>query len=277
MLAERLPGILPPLTENQALETAAVWSISRHGFDSADWGKRPFRAPHHSASAAALVGGGRHPQPGEISLAHHGVLFLDEFPEFDRRALEVLREPMESGRILIARTAHQAEFPAAFQLVAAMNPCPCGFLGHASGRCRCTEDTVARYRSRLSGPLLDRIDLQIEVPNVPADLLLGGTAGGEQSAIVRERVIAAQLRQMRRAGRPNARLAHGDLARHCVLNAPQTLFLRRAVERLGLSARAVHRILKVALTIADLEGGKGLREEHIGEALSYRRPAPAQQ
>ena len=275
MLAERLPGILPPLTDSQALETAAVWSISRHGFRSADWGRRPFRAPHHSASAVALVGGGNHPQPGEISLAHHGILFLDEFPEFDRRALEVLREPMESGRILIARAAHHAEFPAAFQLVAAMNPCSCGFLGDASGRCRCTEDAVARYRSRLSGPLLDRIDLQVEVPNIPADLLLSRSGSpAEDSATVRGRVAAAQDRQWRRAGRLNARLDNRAIERYCPLAASQAVLLRRAVDRLALSARAVHRVLKVALTIADLHGEDSLRDEHVCEALSYRRPGP---
>jgi len=276
MLAERLPGILPPLGDPQALETAAVWSISRHGFRSADWGKRPFRSPHHSASAVALVGGGNHPQPGEISLAHHGVLFLDEFPEFDRRALEMLREPMESGRILIARAAHHAEFPAAFQLVAAMNPCPCGFLGEASGRCRCTEDAVARYRSRLSGPLLDRIDLHVDVPNVPAGLLLAqGGNSGEDSATVRDRVARAQFRQMERAGRLNTRLDNRGIERHCPITASQRELLRRAVDRLGLSARAVHRVLKVALTIADLAGADAPRDEHLFEALSYRRSGPA--
>ena len=276
MLAERLPGILPPLTEQQALESAAVWSISRHGFRSADWGRRPFRAPHHSASAVALVGGGNHPQPGEISLAHHGVLFLDEFPEFDRRALEVLREPMESGRILIARAAHHAEFPAAFQLIAAMNPCRCGFLGDASGRCRCTEDAVARYRSRLSGPLLDRIDLNVDVPNIPAELLLArGATPAEDSATVRRRVAAAQARQWPRAKRLNARLDNRQIERYCQLSATQTELLRRAVDRLGLSARAVHRVLKVALTIADLDAADALRDEHLFEALSYRRSGSA--
>jgi magnesium chelatase family protein len=275
MLAERLPGILPPLTEQESLETAAVWSISRHGFRSADWGKRPFRSPHHSASAVALVGGGNHPQPGEISLAHRGVLFLDEFPEFDRRALEVLREPMESGRILIARAAHHVQFPAAFQLVAAMNPCPCGFLGDASGRCRCTEDAVARYRARLSGPLLDRIDLHVDVPNVPIETLLGkGGSPGESSATVRRRISAAQERQRARGGLLNARLDNRAVDRHCSLSGAQSELLRRAAARLGLSARAVHRVLKVGLTIADLQGEETLSEEHLFEALSYRRSGP---
>jgi magnesium chelatase family protein len=277
MLAERLPGILPPLTDAEALETAAVWSVSRHGFRSTEWGRRPFRAPHHSASAAALVGGGNRPQPGEISLAHHGVLFLDEFPEFDRRALEVLREPMESGRILIARAAHHAEFPAVFQLVAAMNPCPCGFLGDASGRCRCTGDVVARYRSRLSAPLLDRIDLHVDVPAVPAELLLApGVGPAENSLTVRSRVAVAQGRQMERAGQLNARLDNRAVERCCPVTASQSAILRRAMERLGLSARAVHRLLKVALTIADLDGRNALRDEDIGEALSYRRSCPLQ-
>jgi magnesium chelatase family protein len=275
MLAERLPGILPPLSEQESLETATVWSISRHGFRGADWGKRPFRSPHHSASAAALVGGGNHPQPGEISLAHHGVLFLDEFPEFDRRALEALREPMESGRILIARAAHHAQFPASFQLVAAMNPCPCGFLGDPSGRCRCTEDAVARYRGRLSGPLLDRIDLHVDVPGVPIETLLrkDGTPG-EGSPAVRSRVSAAHERQRHRRGRLNARLDHRAVDRHCCLTGTQSELLQRAAGRLGLSARAVHRVLKVALTIADLDGAETLHDEHLFEAFSYRRPGP---
>ncbi|HEY7841381.1 MAG TPA: YifB family Mg chelatase-like AAA ATPase, partial [Gammaproteobacteria bacterium] len=275
MLAERLPGILPPLSEQESLETATVWSISRHGFRGADWGKRPFRSPHHSASAAALVGGGNHPQPGEISLAHHGVLFLDEFPEFDRRALEALREPMESGRILIARAAHHAQFPAAFQLVAAMNPCPCGFLGDPSGRCRCTEDAVARYRARLSGPLLDRIDLHVDVPGVPIETLLRKDGSpGEGSPTVRSRVSAAHERQHCRRGRLNARLDHRAVDRHCPLTGAQSELLQRAAGRLGLSARAVHRVLKVALTIADLEGAETLRDEHLFEAFSYRCPGP---
>src|SRR5690348_11741926 len=195
MLAQRLPGLLPPLSEDEALESAALQSLTGR-FCPDDWGRRAFRAPHHTASAVALVGGGSDPRPGEISLAHHGVLFLDELPEWDRRVLEVLREPLEAGRIHISRAARQASFPARFQFVAAMNPCPCGYLGHPSGRCHCTPDAVARYRSRISGPLLDRIDVQIEVPALPAEAYAGpATAGSESTAAVRERVAVAAARQ----------------------------------------------------------------------------------
>ncbi|MDO9602437.1 MAG: YifB family Mg chelatase-like AAA ATPase, partial [Rhodocyclaceae bacterium] len=204
MLAQRLPGLLPPMTETEALESAAVHSLAG-GFDVARWGVRPFSAPHHSASAPALVGGGGVPRPGEISLAHHGVLFLDELPEFERRVLEALREPLETGHIRIARAARRAEFPARFQLVAAMNPCPCGWLGHGNAKCRCTPDQVVRYRGKLSGPLLDRIDLMIEVPAV-TEAELTGRAVGESSVTVRERVAAARELQITRQGKPNAAL-----------------------------------------------------------------------
>lgn len=272
MLAERLPGILPSLTEPQALETAAVASLGRNGFDPCTWRQPPFRAPHHTASAVALVGGGSHPRPGEISLAHNGVLFLDELPEFDRRVLEVLREPLESGRIVISRAANQAEFPAAFQLVAAMNPCPCGYLGDPGGRCRCTENKIASYRSRISGPLLDRIDMHVEVPNVAGEILRVRSAGtAESSECVRVRVAAARARQMQRSGMANGKLNNREIERNCRLSAAQADLLQRAVERLGLSARALHRILKVMRTIADLANCEHIRDEHLSEAISYRR------
>ncbi|MFZ5492650.1 MAG: YifB family Mg chelatase-like AAA ATPase [Pseudomonadota bacterium] len=271
MLATRLPGILPPLTQQEALETAAVQSISTGGFDVREWARRPVRAPHHTASAAALAGGGTTPRPGEISLAHNGVLFLDELPEFDRQVLEVLREPLESGHISIARAALQAEFPARFQLVAAMNPCPCGYLGDPAGRCRCTPEQVRRYRGRLSGPLLDRIDLHVELPPVAHELLLAQDhAGGESSTAVRERVQAAQQRQLARAGCLNSRLDAAGLRRHARLTEPQQQFVARAIRALGLSARATHRVLRIARTCADLAGGDALEMPHLAEALQYR-------
>jgi magnesium chelatase family protein len=273
MLAQRLPGLLPPLSEDEALESAALQSLTGR-FCPDDWGRRAFRAPHHTASAVALVGGGSDPRPGEISLAHHGVLFLDELPEWDRRVLEVLREPLESGRIHISRAARQATFPARFQFVAAMNPCPCGYLGHASGRCRCTPDQVARYRARISGPLLDRIDLQIEVPSLAADALPGprrAAVAGETSGVVRERVATAKERQHRRQMKANAWLDVKEVERWCVPNADGDALLKSAFARLALSARAYHRILKVARTIADLAGSDALAGAHVAEAIGYRR------
>ncbi len=271
MLASRLSGILPPLNEAEALQAAAVSSVAGQGIDFHRWKMRPFRAPHHTASAAALVGGGSIPRPGEISLAHHGVLFLDELPEFDRRVLEVLREPLESGRIIISRAARQAEFPAAFQLVAAMNPCPCGYAGDVSGRCSCTPEAVRRYRARVSGPLLDRIDLQIQVPRVPLTELGAAGAAGESSAVVRERVIAARERQQQRAGKPNAVLSNREAQRDCELTTSDRGLLERALDRLGLSARAYHRILRVARTIADLADSERIGTAHLSEAIQYRR------
>ena len=273
MLANRLPGLLPPLGESEALEAAAIRSVSaRDPFDPATFRVRPFRSPHHTASAVALVGGGSNPRPGEISLAHLGVLFLDELPEFDRRVLEVLREPLESGRIHISRAARQAEFPARFQLVAAMNPCPCGHLGDPAGRCRCSADQVARYRARISGPLLDRIDMHVEVPRV--DLAqLGGPRppAAEPSARVRERVRAARAVQEARAGKPNGALGPAEIERDCPLDAAGLALMQQALTRLSLSARAYHRILKLARTIADLSGGQAITSAHLGEAIGYRR------
>jgi len=270
MLASRLPGILPPLDEGEALELAAVRSIAGHDNDVANWKQRAFRAPHHTASAVALVGGGSVPRPGEVSLAHHGVLFLDEVVEFDRHVLEVLREPLESGRIAISRAARQAEFPARFQLVAAMNPCPCGYEGDPGGRCRCTPDAIARYRARLSGPLLDRIDLKLEMPRV-AQAELRNSVSGEPSADVRARVIAARGRQLQRAGKPNAWLGNREVERDCVLDDRLHALLDRAVERLGLSARAYHRVLRVARTAADLAGDPTIDAANLSEAIQYRR------
>jgi magnesium chelatase family protein len=270
MLAARFPGILPALDEREALETAAVHSASSAGFDAAHWGRRPYRAPHHSASSVALVGGGNPPRPGEISLAHNGVLFLDELPEFARDALEALREPLEAGTISIARAARQARFPARFQLLAAMNPCPCGYLGDPRGRCRCTPDQVARYRARLSGPLLDRFDIKLEAPP-PREAELSAPADGESSRAVAGRVAAARARQLERQGRSNSALAPREIERHCVLEGTAEQLLRSAVERLGLSARAYHRTLRVARSVADLHAAQRIDAAHVGEAIQYRR------
>lgn len=268
MLAARLPGILPPMSEDEALESAAIASVSGR-FRPEAWRQRPFRAPHHTASGVALVGGGSQPRPGEISLAHHGVLFLDELPEFDRRVLEVLREPLETGHIVISRAARQAEFPARFQLIAAMNPCPCGYYGDPSGRCRCTPPQIERYRGRLSGPLLDRIDLHVEVPRLPGNQL-SRLPAGEASAEVRARVVAARERQLARAGRPNARLEGEALRRDTRLDEAARRLLDEAAERFGMSARAHDRIRRVARTIADLAGAAAIAPAHMAEAIGYR-------
>ncbi|TFY98009.1 YifB family Mg chelatase-like AAA ATPase [Ramlibacter rhizophilus] len=269
MLAQRFAGLLPPMTVLQALESAAVASLAG-GFRLEHWSRRPTRSPHHSASAVALVGGGSPPRPGEISLAHQGVLFLDELPEFPRAALEALREPLETGRIHIARAARQSEFPAAFQLVAAMNPCPCGWLGCAHKACRCSPDQVARYQGRLSGPLLDRIDLQVEVPALAPQELLEA-ASGESSAQVRARCIAARERAIARQGCPNQALAGAPLDEHAALDAPARSFLQSAATRLGWSARATHRVLRVARSIADLAGEARVAAPHLAEAIQLRR------
>ncbi|MGY1459379.1 MULTISPECIES: YifB family Mg chelatase-like AAA ATPase [unclassified Luteimonas] len=277
LLASRLPGILPPASEAEALETAAIASVSGRGIDPARWLQRPFRAPHHTASAIALAGGGSEPRPGEISLAHHGVLFLDELPEWSRHVLEVLRQPLESGTVTVSRAARQSEFPARFQLVAAMNPCPCGWAGDASGRCQCGVDAVQRYRMRVSGPLLDRIDLHVDVPRVSSTELRLDAAPGESSAAVRARVEAARERQTARAGVLNAHLDQAGTAAHCRLGAADQALLERAIDSLQLSARAMHRILRVARTIADLAGSESIGSAHLAEALGYRGIDPRSQ
>ena len=272
MLAQRLPGLLPPLDDEEALASAALAGLASATATPAPAG-RPVRAPHHTASAVALVGGGSPPRPGEISLAHGGVLFLDEAPEFPRAALEALREPLETGRITISRAARQASFPARFQLVAAMNPCPCGWLGApaALGRaCRCTPQAVARYQGRLSGPLLDRIDLQVEVLSAPPAALLA-LPDGEPSATVAARVAAARQRQLDRQGEPNALLDAGRIDEQVLADEAAKRFLRAAAERLGWSGRRLHRCLKVARTIADLAGSGAVGTVHVAEALQWQR------
>jgi magnesium chelatase family protein len=269
MLAQRFAGLLPPMSTDEALQSAAIASLGGR-FSMARWGLRPTCSPHHSASAIALVGGGSPPRPGEISLAHHGVLFLDELPEFPRAALEALREPLETGAITIARAARRAEFPARFQLIGAMNPCPCGYLGSSLRACRCTPDQVARYQGKLSGPLLDRIDLHVEVPALaPADLLQ--TPPGESTASIRERCSAARLRAEQRQGKPNQALAGQEIDQHARLDAAALSFLNTAATQLGWSARGTHRALKVARTIADLAGSHGIGVTHVAEAMQYRR------
>ena len=269
MLARRLPGILPPMREEEAMESAMIWSVSSQGFDPGQWRRRPFRDPHHTSSGVALVGGGSYPRPGEVSLAHHGVLFLDELTEFDRRVLEVLREPLETGEVSISRAARQARFPARFQLVAAMNPCPQGYDCDLQANCRCTPAQQERHRARLSAPFLDRIDLQIEVPRQdPREL--AGLAPGEASATVRARVVQARERALARQGCINARLSGALLDRHCRLSAADRGFLDQAIARLRLSTRAHHRILRVARTIADLAAEEAIDRAHLAEALGLR-------
>jgi magnesium chelatase family protein len=270
MLAARFPGLLPPMSGSEALESGALASLGSGGFRPEHWRQRPFRAPHHSASMVALVGGGSDPRPGEISLAHNGVLFLDELPEFDRRVLEALREPLESGRVAVSRAARQAEYPARFQLIAAMNPCPCGYLGHHSGKCRCTPDQVARYRGKISGPLVDRIDIQIEVPALREEELT--SAGrGESSARVRDRVAAARAIQAERQGKVNGQLAPREVEKFCPAESEAVALLKLAIARLSLSARAYHRVLKLARTIADLSGAATIGANQMAEAIQYRR------
>ena len=274
MLAQRFAGLLPPMGEDEALRSAAIASLGGR-FDLARWGQRPTRAPHHTASAVALVGGGSPPRPGEISLAHEGVLFLDELPEFPRAALEALREPLETRQITIARAARSALFPAGFQLVAAMNPCPCGWLGaQVAGRaCRCTPDQITRYQGKLSGPLLDRIDLQVEVAAVAPDEMLAQPQG-EPSAAVAERVERAQAVQQARQTGPNAALDAGQLDALCPLDDAASRFLQQAAARLGWSGRGLHRAIKVARTIADLAGAERIGVAHLAEAMQYRRSLP---
>jgi magnesium chelatase family protein len=268
MLAHRFLSILPEMSTQEALESAAILSLNGQ-FPASSWKQRPFRAPHHTASAVALVGGGSVPRPGEISLAHHGVLFLDELPEFDRKVLEVLREPLESGNITISRAARQATFPAQFQLLAAMNPCPCGYYGHYNQRCRCTPDQITRYKNKLSGPLLDRIDMAIDVPALkPEELSQSKTS--EASTQIRERVIAARQRQIQRQQKPNAALGPLEIEKHCKLNDKSHRLLQAAMQKFSLSARSYHRILKLARTIADLSSDEAISDAHIAEALQYR-------
>ena len=269
MLAQRFAGLLPPMQVQDALQTAALASLAGR-FDLASWGQRPTRMPHHTASAVALVGGGSPPRPGEISLAHQGVLFLDELPEFPRAALEALREPLESGHITISRAAQRMEFPAHFQLVAAMNPCPCGYLGDSRRRCRCTPDQVARYQGKISGPLLDRIDLHVEVAALPAADLLAAPPG-EGSAAIRARCVQARERALARQGVPNQQLAGQALDEHLHLQPAAAALVQKTAEHLGWSARATHRALKVARTIADLAQSPEVGVAHVAEAVQYRR------
>lgn len=271
MLASRLPGILPPLNAEEACASAALTSLSKRGLEITAWNHRPFRAPHHSASAVALVGGGNPPRPGEISLAHQGVLFLDELPEFNRNVLETLREPLESGKICISRATQQVEFPALCQLIAAMNPCPCGYYGDSEKTCCCTPEQVQRYLGKISKPFLDRIDMQIIVPRLPIRLLMQHDETIESSEQVRQRVVSVRIKQYQRQQKMNAQLSSSDLDRWCQLNEQQKLFLEKVLQRLNLSARAYHRILKVARTIADLEDAAIITQEHLNEAVNYRR------
>ncbi len=267
MLASRLPTIMPPLREADLQQVAAIYSVSGKGLRPNLY-QPPFRAPHHTASAVALVGGGSSPRPGEISLAHCGVLFLDELPEFPRKVLEVLREPLESGEIHISRIQAQTTYPARFQLVAAMNPCPCGHLGEA--RCRCTPDQIRRYREKISGPLLDRIDIQVQVPSVPGKQLMASKTDGESSAAIQQRVISARQAQLARSGKINAQLSAREVKQYCPLDPEQQQLMQQAIDKLGLSARGFHRVLKVARTIADLADSKNIARGHLSEALGYR-------
>lgn len=269
MLAARFVGILPGMTETEALESAAIQSLNG-SYKIANWKRRNFRVPHHTASGVALVGGGSVPRPGEISLAHHGVLFLDELPEFDRKVLEVLREPLESGHITISRAARQADFPAKFQLIAAMNPCPCGYLGHFNNKCRCTPDNVTRYKAKISGPLLDRIDMHIEVPALKEDELTNASRS-EDSANIRMRVEQARALQIKRQGKANAALGTKEIETYCQPDDAGLDLLKSAISRLNLSARAYHRILKLARTIADVAEEVDILPSHIAEAVQYRR------
>ena len=270
MLASRLPGILPPLENQQALEIAAIAALSPAGFDPAKWQTLPFRAPHHSASDVALVGGGRPPRPGEISLAHEGVLFLDELPEFGRRVLESLREPLEAGMITISRAGYQVVYPANFQLVTAMNPCPCGYASQPAENCQCTEEQIQRYVAKLSGPLLDRIDMHVEVPALPAALLTVKKQAGESSAVVKERVVQARLRQYQRQQKYNAALGVNELEQYCQLSDDSQSLLTQFMQKYNLSARVYHRIIRLARTLADLADEPKVNIEHLQEALLYR-------
>jgi magnesium chelatase family protein len=271
MLASRLPGILPAISTEEALESAAVASISLSGFDPATWGRIPFRAPHHSSSSAALAGGGRPPRPGEISLAHHGVLFLDELPEFNRPVLECLREPLESGHITVSRASFQTLFPARFQLVAAMNPCPCGYAGSDVRECQCAPEQIKRYRGKISGPLLDRIDMHVEVARLAPELLtLAAKHADENSESIRQRVQVARECQINRQGKCNALLNVSELERYAELLPNAEVMLNKVMAKFNLSARVYHRIIKLARTLADLDATAQVSERHLSEALHFR-------
>lgn len=271
MLASRLGSILPPMDDNASLGAAIVQSISRQGFDYRNWGQRPFRSPHHSASAVAMVGGGNPPKPGEISLAHQGILFLDELPEFNRQVLEALREPLELGKITISRATSQAEFPAQFQLIAAMNPCPCGFYGDKQQHCRCSDYQIQRYRRKISGPLLDRIDLHIQVPRVDIEQLQQQQHQAVTSQTMQKQVLKARNRQDERDGCCNTQLEGHHIVERCQLGETENQLLRQVNQRLQLSTRAYYRLLKVARTIADIEQSEYVTSTHLSEALSYRQ------
>lgn len=269
MLANRLAGILPPMSQDEALETAAIYSLTQK-FDKQNWKQRPFRSPHHTASNIALVGGGRPPRPGEISLAHHGVLFLDELPEFNRSVLEALREPIESNYIAISRASYQVRFPAHFQLIAAMNSCPCGYAGDTHANCHCTLEQIQRYQHKISGPLLDRIDMCVTVPRLPRNFLNKKPPAEEASADIKNRVIKSREIQYERQKKLNSSLPHKTLEQICRLEKEAQLCMDSAIEKLNLSARAYHRVLRVARTIADLSAVDIIKETHIAEALSYQ-------
>lgn len=269
MLAARLVSILPTMTEQEALESASIQSLTGQ-FNALSWLKRPFRHPHHTASAVALVGGSSNPKPGEISLAHHGVLFLDELPEFDRKVLEVLREPLETGEITISRAGKQASFPAKFQLITAMNPCPCGYLGHGKIACSCGKEQVNRYQAKISGPLLDRIDIQIEVPVIEHQELFSQVEG-ETSKSIKQRVVQARQKQIDRQNKPNSQLQGQEIETHCVLDDACLKLMQQTMDKLAWSARACHRVLKVARTIADLAQSESILMPHLAQAIQYRR------
>jgi magnesium chelatase family protein len=275
MLAQRLAGLLPALARDDALDVASIASVSSRGFEPREYGRRPFRAPHHTASAGAIIGGGPRARPGEVSLAHRGVLFLDELPEFNRSVLESLREPLESGVVAISRASLQLQYPARFQLIAAMNPCPCGYLGDPGGRCRCPPTQIAHYRARISGPLLDRIDLRVEVPSLASEELLAETPGGRppESPAAAARVLAARQRQLERAAKLNADLSGAETQKVCRMDRVGRQLVAQARSRLSLSARGVHRVMRVARTIADLEGSDAITAGHLAEALQLRRGA----